>query len=136
MDTRKVEKRLEELQERLEAIERAIPFAWELASLSERLNIPLNLCHDQLRQLMVLNGLREKAPQIEKDDISRIIIQALLRKPEMNITGITAAVRTLRGKSSRRIVAERLERLEGLMIVEHRTGQNNEKVYRLRHAGR
>jgi DNA-binding HxlR family transcriptional regulator len=131
-EMKKLKKRFDELQERLDSIEKTIPLAHELVHLSERLNIPLNLYQNQLKQLIILNGIKERVPEVEKDDISRIIIQALLEKPGINISQITAKARSLRGRASRRIIAGRLKNLEALMIVEHETGQNNEKVYTLR----
>ncbi len=128
-----IEERFEELQERLEKIEKTIPLAYDLVHLSERLNIPLNLYHDQVRQMVVLNGLMKKVPEIEKDDLCKVIIQSLV-KGEANISQLTARVRAVRGKASRRIIADRLEHLEKLFIVEHHMGGNNEKVYKLKYA--
>jgi hypothetical protein len=128
----KLAERLEKLQKRLETVEKTVPLAYELVSLSERLNIPLNLYRDQLRQLVVLNGIREFAPSVEKDEISRLIIQCLLSKAGMNITNVTERVRSMRGKASRRIIAQRLKSLGKIGIVESFPGANNEKLYRLR----
>ncbi|HDN50924.1 MAG: hypothetical protein DRN21_01740 [Thermoplasmata archaeon] len=55
-----------------------------------------------------------------KDDISREIIRALLRRNHLNISQITEAVREHRGTASRRIVRERLQELEGMGKVERR----------------
>jgi DNA-binding HxlR family transcriptional regulator len=128
----KLAKRMEELQKRLEAMEKIIPLASELVNLSERLNIPLNLYSDQLKQLVALNAIKDIVPEIEKDEISRLIIQALIEKPDLNISQIASKVKSLRGKASRRIIAERLKNLERWGIVELILGQNNEKKYRLR----
>ncbi len=128
----KIAKRMEDLQKRLQTIEDLIPLASELLQLSERLNIPLNLYRDQIKRMVILNGLKDNAPHIEKDEISKLIIQALLKKKSSNISGITATVKSFRGKASRRIISERLSKLEELGIVECKTGQNNEKLYKLR----
>jgi DNA-binding HxlR family transcriptional regulator len=130
-EIKRVSRRIEELQKRLDAIESIIPLASELVRMSERLNIPLNLYHNQIKQLVLLNGLRERAPLIEKDELSRLIIQSLLSRPGSNISQLTASVKSWRGTASRRIVAQRLGELERLGIVRHRTGQNNEKQYSL-----
>jgi DNA-binding transcriptional ArsR family regulator len=131
-EIKKLAKRMEELQKRLETIERVIPLASELAHFSERLNIPLNLYSSQLKQLVALNAIKDIAPAIDKDDLSKAIIQALLEKPGLNISQISRKVRALRGKASRRIIAERLRKLERLGIVEHFSSHNNGKKYRLR----
>ncbi len=127
-----LEKRFLLLQKRLDEIESAIPLASELVQLSERLNIPLNLYRGKIKQLVVLEGLSKSLPAIAKDDISRAIIQSLLSKPERNTSSITNEVAQLRGKASRRIIAERLGKLAGVGIVETSRGKNNEKIYRLR----
>lgn len=126
-----LEERLRKLQKRLEAIEGAIPLASELVSLSQRLNIPLNLYQDQLERMVVLNGLSKKVPDLDKDEMSKAIIQVLLQRKDSNISHITSALSQARGKASRRIVAERLAKLEALGIVVHSMGRNNEKSYRL-----
>lgn len=131
-EMKKLRKRFDELQKRLESVERTIPLAYELMHLSERLNIPLNLYSGQLKQLALLNSLREIAPELEKDEISRLIIQSLLSDRNLNISRITSRVKAQRGKASRRIIAERLDRLESLGIVEYMIGMNNEKLYCLR----
>jgi hypothetical protein len=131
-EMRKLRKRFDELQKRLESVEKTIPLAYELVHLSERLNVPLNLYSTQLKQMALLNAVRDIAPELEKDEISRLIIQSLLPDRSLNISVITGRVRSQRGKASRRIIAERLGRLESMGIVEYIIGVNNEKLYRLR----
>jgi len=126
-----LEKRFQVLQKRLDEIESAIPLASELVQLSERLNIPLNLYQGKIKQLVVLEALSKNLPIIAKDDISKAIIQSLLSKPGRNISSITNEVAQLRGKASRRIIAERLERLSEVEIVKATLGKNNEKIYKL-----
>jgi len=126
----KLSKRIEELQ--LETIEEIIPLASELVNLSNKFNIPLNLYSNQLKQMVLLNSIKDSVPEIEKDDISKSIIQSLIEKSELNISQISERVKSLRGKASRRIISERLKNLEELGIVEMFEGQNNEKIFRLR----
>ncbi len=128
----KLSKRIEELQKRLETIEEIIPLASELVNLSNKFNIPLNLYSNQLKQMVLLNSIKDSVPEIEKDDISKSIIQSLIEKSELNISQISERVKSLRGKASRRIISERLKNLEELGIVEMFEGQNNEKIFRLR----
>ena len=65
------------------------------------------------------------------DDISRAVIEVLATRGPMNISQITRAVRELRGRASRRIVAERLKRLLEVGLVELLSSGRG-KVYKIR----
>ncbi len=62
------------------------------------------------------------------DDISKYIIEVLSTCEELSISEITRRVKSIRGKSSRRIIAEKLRMLENFGIVTSKV-LPNKKLY-------
>jgi hypothetical protein len=63
-----------------------------------------------------------KKTWITQDDMSRCIVQALAMYEKLNISAITRQVSKMRGKASRRIVRDRVKRLEREGVIRHVAG--------------
>jgi DNA-binding HxlR family transcriptional regulator len=124
---------LEDLASKIEQLEGAIhllrkPYG-ELLGHLDRLQ---EIARSYFRLLDLLERYGSLSPDMAipelKDPISRDIVKALFEKGGRNISQITEAVRKLRGKSSRRIIRERLQTLESKGVVVATT-QSRGKVY-------
>ncbi len=80
----------------------------------------------RLRSAQIFLGRKDVA----QDDISRCVVQALALKGPLNISATTRQVALMRGKASRRIVRERVKRLQDLGVI-IRIGGETPRTYDL-----
>ena len=127
--TKKTEKRVREVDEKLDAIirrldtiEAAVAVSQQTAQLSgvlSDLRTGITLYSEPLKAIKRLYDARRflEMRAIEKDEISRLMVQSLAMRGELNISQIERAVRAQRGKASRRIIRERLRMLQEQGVV-------------------
>lgn len=116
---KRLEKMLEELMNRLNNIEeklRTLGIEQPTLSIASQLVIAFSM-----PAIQALEASRRAIAAISKlsviDPINEAIIEVLSNCEALSISEITRRVRVLRGSASRRIIRERLKRLEILDIV-------------------
>ncbi len=103
----------------------------QLSSVVRGLESGLQLYREPLILVERIGVLRKlmKNKIIAKDEISRTVVISLALRGPLNISQITEIVRAERGRASRRIVRERLKRLETQRVVLREKGWGH--VYKL-----
>ena len=75
--------------------------------------------------------LQKQFPILAKDEISRLIVDALEPGNPQNISQLTVAVRRGRGTASRRIVRERLQQLQAMGLIQEAHRDKKATYYKL-----
>jgi len=131
-ELRSLSRKLSEIMKRLEIIEAAVMLeSPQLSAVVRGLESGLQLYREPLIFVERIGVLRKlmKNKDIAKDEISRTIAISLALRGPLNISQITEIVKAERGKASRRIIRERLKKMETKGLVSRATGWGH--VYRL-----
>jgi hypothetical protein len=137
-DAEELSDKLDQIIRRLDLLEELILEKPELRGFAAALGLTklgLNLYGDPLKAISRLKNAEKYLRQgsVAQDEISRCIIQALAVKGPLNISAITRQVIVMRGKASRRIVRERVKKLEKQEILIKKDGRT--PTYELRDTG-
>ena len=109
-------KKLDQILRRLDLLEDLIVEKPEFEGLTAALKLTrvgIGMYGEPLKVASRLKNAQNflKQKQLSQDEIIRCIIQALAVKGPLNISAITRQVTAIRGKASRRIIRERVQKL-------------------------
>ncbi|HVP41720.1 MAG TPA: hypothetical protein VMS95_07185 [Candidatus Krumholzibacteriaceae bacterium] len=121
-------RKLDMILQRLDFLEKLIlekPEYADLAASLQLTKVGIGLYGEPLKIASRLKAAQEYMRQkpIAQDDISRCIVQALAMKGALNISAITRQVAIMRGKASRRIVRDRVQRLVEQGVLMRKEGR-------------
>jgi len=115
-------KKLDQILDRLRLLEELILGRPEFEGLGAALRLTrvgIGIYGEPLKIAARLKSAQEflQRKPIAQDDISRCIIQVLAVKGALNISAITRQVASMRGRASRRIVRERIKKLQAQGVL-------------------
>lgn len=124
---RDLDQKLDAIIKRLDTIDAAVATSQQTSQLSgvlSDLRSGISIYSEPLKAIKRLYDTRDilKLQAVEKDEISRLIVQSLAMKGQLNISQIERAVRAVRGTASRRIIRERLKSLQENGVVRQAVG--------------
>lgn len=127
---RDLDEKLDAIMERLDAIEAVVAASQqtsEISAILSDLRYGISLYSEPLKAIKRLYDARRflRIRSVERDEISRLIIQSLALRGELNISQIEREVRRARGRASRRTVRARLKGLEKENIVQRVDPKSN-----------
>ena len=127
-EIKELDQKLDTIMNRLELIEQILADTLEhpeLASTISNLRAGVLLVKEPITALERLSAASKYIHRrlVEKDEISRLIIQTLALKGPQNTSQIERAVREARGHASRRIVRSRIHNLSNEGIVKPGRGR-------------
>jgi hypothetical protein len=115
-------KKLDKILQRLDLLEQLIMEKPEYEGLTTALKLTRVGIGMYGEPLKVANRLKKAQKFLEQkpiaqDEIARYIIQALAVKGPLNISALTRQVAAMRGKGSRRIIRERVQKLLSQSVI-------------------
>jgi hypothetical protein len=121
-------RKLDLILQRLDFLEKLIlekPEYADLATSLQLTKVGIGLYGEPLKIASRLKAAQQYLQQrtIAQDDISRCVVQALAVKGALNISAITRQVATMRGKASRRIVRDRVQKLLEQKVLVKKEGR-------------
>lgn len=137
-DSGDLREKLEDISARLARIERVLArlepemgeFQQSTRLIRDGMDFYGNL-FDMMGRFSGRQRLQKRYPILAKDEISRLIVEALESGTPQNISQLTAAVRRGRGTASRRIIRERIQILQEQGIIQESHKDKKATYYKL-----
>lgn len=133
-----LKEKLEDISARLARIERVLArlepemgdFQQSTRLIRDGMDFYGNL-FDMMGRFSGRQRLQKRYPILAKDEISRLIVEALESGTPQNISQLTVAVRRGRGTASRRIIRERIQMLQEQGIIQESHKDKKATYYKL-----